>query len=258
MKKLHPHLYLLLLPSHVLFFYLVINLSFDLSLYFFVTTIMWILIGGIGLEITFHRIIAHKQFYLSKNMERLLSFLGCLSMNGSPTFWRAMHIGYHHPYSDSHKDPHTSVYSGKFYSYLWYINTLWKIKYVGCREYIEDNFFVYIDKLYLILLYLVVIITYLVSPFVALCLITAMIMSFHQTAMINILCHNTKLGYSIKDSKDKSRNIPTLSWITFGQSLHNNHHNYPNNANNAVRPGEIDVGYILSRLIGLKPKVRRD
>ena len=49
-------------------------------------------------------------------------------------------------------------------------------------------------------------------------------LSYHQEAFVNSVCHLGKFGYRSYDTKDNSTNIAILSWLTWGQSLHNNHH----------------------------------
>jgi stearoyl-CoA desaturase (delta-9 desaturase) len=82
-----------------------------------------------------------------------------------------------------------------------------------------------------------------------------MILCYHQTAMVNTLCHGGNLGYRNFETKDESKNIQWLAYFTFGQSLHNNHHAFPAKANYANGNHEIDPGYILSKLIRFKERL---
>ena len=81
-----------------------------------------------------------------------------------------------------------------------------------------------------------------------------MIMSYHQTAMVNTFCHIKSCGYRNYETGDNSRNIGWMSFLTFGLSLHNNHHMFPAKANFAVKSGEIDIGYKLSKLFNIKER----
>lgn len=249
--KIHPHLTVLLLPIHILWMVLVYNTVLEWWLLIAIV-LLWIVIGGIGLELGFHRTLAHKQFLVSNLTEKIMTTLACMTMNGSPTFWKAMHVGYHHHYSDTHRDFHTPKYRGRFFSYIGYINLLYKVKYVGCRDMIDDHYYSFLNKFYILLVWIPVIIALLISTKLALVLVSAMVIGYHQTAIINSFCHCTNLGYRSFDTKDESRNIPWLTWATFGQSLHNNHHAQPKRANNAVSSSELDLGFLLSKLIGLK------
>lgn len=249
--KIHPHLTVLLLPMHVLWVILIMNTVFA---WWLIPAILltWIVIGGIGLELGFHRTVAHKQFKIGPLTEKIIASLACMTMNGSPTFWKAMHVGYHHHYADTHRDFHTPRYRGRFFSYLGYINLLYQVKYVGCRDMINDHYYGFLNKYYILIVWIPVLLALAVSTDMALILVTAMVIGYHQTAIINSFCHCTKLGYRNFDTKDESRNVTWLTWLTFGQALHNNHHAQPKRANNAVKDNEIDIGFILAKLIGFK------
>lgn len=43
-------------------------------------------------------------------------------------------------------------------------------------------------------------------------------------------------------SGDESRNVWWLSWLSFGESWHNNHHAFPSSAFHGLRSWEIDPG----------------
>lgn len=253
MRNLHPHISLLLIPVHIVWvssmFFVNINLLTICSIILF-----WIIIGGIGLEIGFHRTLSHKQFAIHPFIEKFICLLACYSMNGSPTFWRAMHNGYHHPYSDTKRDFHTPKFNGKFMAYVGYINKLDKLKYLGCKDMISDPFYKFINYYYIVILWSTIILVGLISIDLMFILVSAMVLCYHQTAMVNTLCHSSSLGYRNFETKDESRNIQWLAYFTFGQSLHNNHHAFPAKANYASENYEVDPGYTLSKLIGFKER----
>ena len=254
MKKLHPHLSLLLIPIHIVWiasiFLAEINWQAIVAI-----ILLWIIIGGIGLEIGFHRTLSQKQFTITPFTEKCICLLACYSMNGSPTFWRAMHNGYHHPYSDTKRDFHSPKFNGKFMAYVGYINNLDKLKYLGCKDIIGDPFYKFVNHYYILILWLTLVISGLISIDLLFILVSAMILCYHQTAMVNTLCHGGNLGYRNFETKDESKNIQWLAYFTFGQSLHNNHHAFPAKANYANGNHEIDPGYILSKLIRFKERL---
>lgn len=249
--KIHRHLSLAVIPAHILF----VILFFYINLTWYILPIaflLWIVIGGIGLDIGLHRIISHRQFTVSPLIEKIVSFLGTLSLNGSPISWRALHIGYHHPYSDTSRDFHSPVNGGFLNAYVLYINKLEKMALLGCRDLLNDKFQVFLHKNYIVITWATLISSFMVSPVLCFSLMLAMIMSYHQTAIVNVLCHDERFGYALHLTKDKSRNIRWLSYFTFGLSLHNTHHRYPIAANYAILSNEYDVGYKLAKLLGFK------
>ena len=62
----------------------------------------------------------------------------------------------------------------------------------------------------------------------------------HVTWSINSICHYW--GRKRFSSRDESRNVWWLSWLSFGESWHNNHHAFPSSAFHGLRALEIDPG----------------
>jgi stearoyl-CoA desaturase (delta-9 desaturase) len=56
------------------------------------------------------------------------------------------------------------------------------------------------------------------------------------------LCPSLQLGRRRFESSDESRNVWWLSWISFGESWHNNHHAFPTSAFHGLRKIELDPG----------------
>jgi stearoyl-CoA desaturase (delta-9 desaturase) len=62
----------------------------------------------------------------------------------------------------------------------------------------------------------------------------------HVTWSINSICHYW--GRRRFAVRDESRNVWWLSWLSFGESWHNNHHAFPTSAFHGLRATEIDPG----------------
>jgi stearoyl-CoA desaturase (delta-9 desaturase) len=69
----------------------------------------------------------------------------------------------------------------------------------------------------------------------------------HVTFSINSICHF--FGRRRFASSDESRNVWWLSWISFGESWHNNHHAFPTSAFHGLRKLELDPGGIVIWLL---------
>jgi len=80
----------------------------------------------------------------------------------------------------------------------------------------------------------------------------------HVTFSINSICH--LWGRCRFASRDESRNVWWLSWLSFGESWHNNHHAFPSSAFHGLRRTEIDPGgwlILLLERVGLAWNVVR-
>lgn len=60
-----------------------------------------------------------------------------------------------------------------------------------------------------------------------------------SNAVINGACH--VIGY--KNYKNTATNIKAVAWLTAGEGLHNNHHQYPAAAKMSMRRGEFDPAW---------------
>jgi len=70
---------------------------------------------------------------------------------------------------------------------------------------------------------------------------------FHATCTINSLDH--MFGTRRFDTPDTSRNNAILALITLGEGWHNSHHHYALSASQGTRWWEIDITYMLLKLM---------
>jgi stearoyl-CoA desaturase (delta-9 desaturase) len=185
----------------------------------------WIVIEGLGVAVVLHRYVSHRAVELRPGLKPLLLWIACLSLQGSPLGWAAVHRGSHHRYADTEKDAHTPS-KGKWYAWhSWlhdwdqYFNTKYAI------DLIKDPVHLWFAKNYNWIIFG----TYIVVGFISWqCLLFGFIvpaaLSLYMESNINVFCHLPRYGYRNFETKDNSQNIPLLAWITWGQGWHNNHH----------------------------------
>lgn len=223
-------LYKFLYPVHVcswIGFAMALYIGLEwIHLFYFI--IGWILIEGLGTAVTLHRYISHRSFEPKQTLKPILLWLSCLSLQGSPIGWAAVHRGSHHRHADTDKDAHSPI-KGKWYAWhAWlhdwyeYFNPKYAI------DLLRDKQISFFTKHY----EKIILFTYLIAGLISweLLLFGLMIpacVGLYQESNINVFCHSGKLGYRNFDTKDNSRNIPPLGWITWGQGWHNNHHQQP-------------------------------
>jgi stearoyl-CoA desaturase (delta-9 desaturase) len=261
MNKINTFLNYVLYPVHALawlgliFFHLFFGFEWANVLYF---ALGWILIEGVGVAITLHRYVSHKAFEARPGLKPILLWLGCLSLQGSPLGWAAIHRGSHHRYSDTDKDAHSPTKGWLYAWHMWlhdwdqYFNPKYAI------DLIRDPMQMWFAKNYIKII-LVTYITVLILFGWQVLLFGFMLpaaVSLYMESNINVFCHTNGYGYRNFDTKDNSRNVPFLAWITWGQGWHNNHHarasSYDFGTTVSGNSKEFDMSLIMLPLIATK------
>jgi fatty-acid desaturase len=83
--------------------------------------VMWVLGQNVGIAISYHRQLTHRSFTTPKWLEYAMAICGTMALQGSPTYWVAVHR-MHHQYTDKPGDPH-SPRDGKWWSHVGWILT---------------------------------------------------------------------------------------------------------------------------------------
>ena len=66
--------------------------------------VMWIFGQNVGIAISYHRQLTHRGFTTPKWLEHAMAICGTMALQGSPTYWVAVHR-LHHQYTDKPGDP---------------------------------------------------------------------------------------------------------------------------------------------------------
>lgn len=265
MIKNNTFLFQLLYPIHLLTWVGVIVYHFHygfslINLVYFL--IGWVLLEGIGVAVILHRYVSHKSFEIRPKLKNILLWISCLSLQGSPLGWAAIHRGSHHKYTDTEKDAHTPT-KGWWYAWHGWLHDwdrYFNPKYV--IDLLRDPVHLWFAKNYT----LVILITYLVAGFVSLefllfGLMLPAVIGLYQESSINVLGHHNKFGYRNFETKDNSQNVPVLALTTWGQGWHNNHHyqasSYDFGTSVSGRWFEFDPCLLLLPLVATKESRRR-
>ena len=204
------------------------------------------------MSIGFHRYFTHKSFNVNKFWRLMMLWGGTLAGQGSVIFWAALHR-LHHSKSDQPGDIHSPI-GGFWHAYVGWIFTLdpSRVQLSRAVDLIRDPWCKFTHRHYHRIMWawwsLLLISAALapsLRPWVAGALIAGM-WSIHQEALINSVCHDSRFGKREHNTKDTSRNVYGLHWLTWGQSLHNTHHAFPAKADfGTIKP---DIGYRLLSL----------
>lgn len=226
-----------------------------------VVCVVLYLIAGIGVTMGYHRLLTHRSFQTSRATEYVLTALGSLANQGGPLRWVAVHR-IHHQHSDAEGDPH-SPRDGVLWAHL-----LWWMPYSSALDdpanyerYVVDlardpvhrfaqRFHIAFPVALAGLLFLLgeswdgVGLSWLVwGMFVRTTLL------YHATWLVNSATH--VWGYRSHDTRDRSTNLWWVALLSLGEGWHNNHHAFPRSARHGLRWWEVDLTYMLIRLLGL-------
>lgn len=68
-------------------------------------------------------------------------------------------------------------------------------------------------------------------------------------AVGHVAHHGGHQGWSVEGLPVQGYNLPRLALITFGESLHGNHHAFPHSANLGIEAGQSDLGFLLIKFL---------
>lgn len=196
-----------------------------------------IFFAGMTVNIGLHRYIAHKSFKTTKIKDIFLKYSTLFSGLGSPIMWGVAHR-HHHAYSDTEKDFQNPRIIGKFRSWFTiYPVTKFSPKLAVDLTKCTHNRFLH--KHYFKLQFLLLIIVFLINPYLIPVLLTIpMVACFHGAASIGVLTHFN--GYRPLDTKDYSTNNWVASILSLGEGWHNYHHGKPADYRHGHQWWELD------------------
>lgn len=255
--KLNPHVRDVYIPIHVIAAIsaclMIVDFSWlDNTLAALGFLLANFLISGLGMSVGFHRYFTHRSFKTPVFWRYSMLYFGSLACQGSLLFWTTLHR-HHHPNSDSPIDTHSPV-NGFWNAYVGWMFTLdpSKVKLTLAQDLLRDNRIRFFHRRYRYILWCTWLALAAATEFWpwtrgAVCgFYIASCWAIHQEALINSVCHSPYFGdapYAAK-TKDDSRNVKWLHWLTWGQSLHNNHHAFAASSNfGDPAKDEQDIGY---------------
>ena len=217
---------------------------------------------GVGITVGFHRLFTHRSFQTFRAVRYTFAILGQMAVEGDVLAWTADHRK-HHRFSDREGDPH-SPHAGfgdgaiEALKGLWHAHTGWLFSAAGRADHAKYAKDLMVDRGLRVIarLFIPLVIASLLLPAFAGWLLIGgwygflaglvwggavrIFLLHHVTFSINSICHFW--GRRRFASRDESRNVWWLSWLSFGESWHNNHHAFPSSAFHGLRTREIDPG----------------
>jgi fatty-acid desaturase len=233
---------------------------------------------GLGNTVGYHRLLTHRSFKAVRPLSMLLVLLGALH-SGSPLVWVALHR-LHHTKSDGEEDPHSPIHG------FWHAHAGWLIgvrhpvpsvlfaasgfgqqavllvhdvRRLAGRNPPEwrsmtpdlnaDPFLRFLDfplvmpGLFAAQLALAWV---LGGPWGLLWLWTLHLALTNGSWAVNSVCHWPGFGRETYENGDRSRDVPWMAALTFGEGYHNSHHRYPRSARHGLAGGP-DASWLFIR-----------
>jgi fatty-acid desaturase len=230
------------------------------------------LFGTLGVNIGYHRLLAHRGFSCPLWLEHCFSVLGVCCWQGTPMGWVAVHRK-HHQHSDEPDDPH-SPRKGFFWShmgwFLFYDPAIYDISTYDhyARDLIRDRFYKTVErprvrrKIHMAHWAAFLLAGALVGFLASGDLLDALqlglswlvwgvfvrtVAVWHITWSVNSVTH--LWGYRNFTTQDDSRNSLFVGLVSNGEGWHNNHHAEPRSVRNGYRWWELDVSYLTVRVL---------
>jgi stearoyl-CoA desaturase (delta-9 desaturase) len=213
------------------------------------------LAGGIGICMTYHRLLTHRSFATRpKALEYLLTIIGCCSSEGGAIGWVADHRK-HHAHSDDEEDVHSPNRGFSWAHFLWWMTP--DVTSVHTSEYYAkwapdlnaDRAHRFLDRYHFVFPLALFLGLYLVGgmPWLVWGGFVRSVFVLHTTWLVNSATHIW--GYRTHTTRDKSTNLWWVALLTYGEGWHNNHHAFQTSARHGMRWWEIDTTYWAIRLM---------
>jgi len=223
----------------------------------------------IGITLTYHRLLSHGSYRVSRPLQYILSIFGMIAAEGSPIFWVATHRR-HHAFSDQEGDPH-SPNDGFLWSHLlWFKPRTSKADERAAfqrwaPDLWKDPVHRLFDRIFPLIPITLGITLFCIGQATTgsgwslllwgLCVRT--LFCYHSTWLINSASHIW--GYRNYETTDRSRNLWWAAMLSYGEGWHNNHHAHQRLAVYAHRWWELDITWQvikLLRFLGLATQVQ--
>jgi stearoyl-CoA desaturase (delta-9 desaturase) len=228
-----------------------------------------IVFGTCGINLCYHRLLAHRSLKVPRLLERALATIALCSLEDTPARWVANHR-LHHVHSDEPLDPH-SPRDGIGWSHAGWLfrsapgRRTYAFFEKYARDILADDYYRWLERNPMAILWIYAIHAacfaaagYLVArigggdeaqarqlaaSWLVWGVFVRTLLVWHITWSVNSLTH--LFGYRTYETNEDSRNNWLVGLVAMGEGWHNNHHHDPASASVQHRWWEIDVTYYL-------------
>jgi fatty-acid desaturase len=216
--------------------------------------------ASIGICFTYHRLLTHRGFNVSKPFEYFFTLCGMLASEGGAISWVAMHR-MHHQYSDRpQKDLHTPK-DGFWWSHLGWIicklgNNRREMEAKWAPEMVADPVHVWMNKLHIYPNIFLGLGLFALGgwSYVSWGIFLRLVVNLHATWFVNSAAHTW--GYRTYDTPEGSTNLWWVGLVAWGEGWHNNHHAFQRSARHGLEWWELDLTWWTIRALSAVGVVR--
>jgi stearoyl-CoA desaturase (delta-9 desaturase) len=211
----------------------------------------------------YHRYFSHKTFKTSRTFQFILAVLGTTAAQRDPLWW-AGHHRMHHQHSDTEHDVHSPRHHGFWWAHIGWVmkRELSETRLDRVKEFTRFPELIWLNKhpyapafmLAALLLITGSALDWLrpnwgiTGPqFLFYGFFLSTVAVYHVTFCINSVAH--MFGRKRYLVEDDSRNNWLLGLLAMGEGWHNNHHRYAACARQGFRWWEIDLTYMILRML---------
>ena len=237
------------------------------------------MVTGMGITVGFHRLCTHQSFRTSGALRYLFAAAGSMAVQGPVIQWCAEHRK-HHQHSDAEGDPHSPHMSsngswgegiratlrGALHAHVgWLIRPHQEDLGRYAVDLRRDRALVLANDHFVYWVIAGLVIPAILGGVLSMSWmgvllgflwggLVRVLFVHHVTWSVNSVCH--LWGTRPFRSHDESRNNPVVGLLAFGEGWHNNHHAFPTSARHGLRWWELDVSYLLIRMLEVMRLVR--
>lgn len=182
-------------------------------------------IFGLGITVTFHRLLAHRSYRLWKPLEYLFSLFANIGCTGSSVGWVFVHRA-HHLHTDREGDPHSPVVYGPLGAMIGQYGSGFDKFMV--RDIINDPFHRFMhDYHHAIIIGYPILMALLGPQFFIFGWAVPVALNTIVSRGSNWIDHEPRFGTKSFETTDEAHNVWWWSIPSFGEGWHNNHHAFP-------------------------------
>jgi stearoyl-CoA desaturase (Delta-9 desaturase) len=224
---------------------------------FLVTTAVQIF----GITVGYHRLLSHRSFKTTRTFQFVLAMFGALAAQNGPLWWVGHHR-HHHRFPDEEADVH-SPRVGLFWSHMGW---LFSPRCVPTRRNLVRDLEAYaelrwLDRYAYTVVFGYAALVYLVgevmrrmgSPSVSGAQLVVWVNILSTVCVYHIVWMGNSIGHRFGTRRfpthDDSRNNILVALLTLGDGWHHNHHYAPYSAKHGFRWWELDVNYVILKLL---------